>query len=64
MAKYFVNLLFFNEVFLAIKKAAGKSDYAGIEAILKALEKAKNRLRANVNFDLVMELLLMTIREN
>ena len=59
-----VNHLIFKEEIQAIKKAAGKSDYAGIEAILKALEKAKNRLRENVNFDLVMELLLMTIREN
>lgn len=59
-----VNHLIFKEEIQAIKKAAGKSDYAGIETILKALEKAKDRLRANVNFDLVMELLLMTIREN
>ena len=38
--------------------------YSGIEAILEALEKAKVRLTANVNFDLVMELLLLTIKEN
>ena len=34
------------------------------EAILEALEKAKIRINANVNFDLVIELLLMTIKEN
>ena len=30
----------------------------------KAIEKAKQRLDANVNFDLVLELLLLTIKEN
>ena len=39
-------------------------EYEGIENILKAIENAKARLRANVNFDLVMELLLLTIKEN
>ena len=47
-----------------IKKCASKSSYEGIEEILQALEKAKTRLKANVNFDLVIELLLLTIKEN
>ena len=38
--------------------------YEGIENILKALDKAKIRLNANVNFDLTMELLLLTMKEN
>jgi len=59
-----VNLLIFKEEIQYIKKAAGKSDYEGIETILKALDMAKSRLNANVNFDLTMELLLMTIQEN
>ncbi len=46
------------------KKSASKSSYEGIEQILEALEKAKVRLNANVNFDLVIELLLLTIKEN
>ena len=45
-------------------KSASKSSYEGIEQILEALEKAKVRLNANVNFDLVIELLLLTIKEN
>ena len=36
----------------------------GLECILKALDKAKIRLNANVNFDMVMELLLLTMKEN
>ena len=47
-----------------IKERARKSSYEGIETILKSLEKAKARLKANVNFELVMELLLLTIKEN
>lgn len=47
-----------------MKERAKKSSYEGIEIILEAIEKAKARLRANVNFDLVMELLLLTIKEN
>ena len=30
----------------------------------EALDKAKIRLNANVNFDMVMELLLLTMKEN
>lgn len=59
-----VNHLIFKEEIQYIKKAAGKSDYEGIENILKGLDRAKSRLNANVNFDLTMELLLMTIRES
>ncbi len=56
-------LIFKDEVY-DIKKQAAKRSYQGIEIILEALEKAKIRLNANVNFDLVIELLLLTIKEN
>ncbi|MBE5847690.1 MAG: DNA polymerase III subunit delta [Lachnospiraceae bacterium] len=59
-----VNHLIFKEEIQYIKKVADKSAYEGIETIIEALDKAKNRLNANVNFDLTMELLLMTIKEN
>lgn len=58
------NHLIFREEIPYIRKAADKSAYEGIETILKALENAKSRLRANVNFELVMELLFITIQEN
>lgn len=57
------HLIFRDEVY-NIKKQASKSSYEGIENIIKALDKAKQRLNANVNFELVMELLLLTIKEN
>lgn len=59
-----VNRLIFKDEVYDIKKQAVKRSYQGIEIILEALEKAKVRLNANVNFDLVIELLLWTIKEN
>lgn len=59
-----INGLVFKEHIYDIKHQASRSSYHGIERILKALEKAKLRLNANVNFDLVIELLLLTIKEN
>lgn len=59
-----VNHLIFKEEIQYIKKCADRCAYEGIEDILKALDKAKSRLKANVNFELTMELLLMAIKEN
>ena len=59
-----VNHLVFREEIGTLRRIAGRSSYEGIEAIIEALEKAKNRLNANVNFDLTMELLMLTIKEN
>ena len=57
------NLIFKDEVY-DIKKQAAKRSYSGIEAILQVIEQTRVRLNANVNFDLVIELLLLTIKEN
>lgn len=59
-----VNHLIFKEEIQHIRKVADRSTYEGIEQILEALETAKNRLNANVSFELTMELLLLTIQEN
>lgn len=59
-----VNGVVFSDQLKYIKERAQKSSYEGIEIILDSLEKAKARLKANVNFDLVMELLFLTIKEN
>ena len=58
------NHLIFRQEIQYIKKVAARSSYEGIERVLEALDKAKVRLAANVNFDLTMELLLLTIQEN
>lgn len=59
-----VNRLIFKDEVYEIKRQASKSSYGGVETVLEKLETAKLRLKANVNFDLVMELLLLTIKEN
>lgn len=57
------HLIFQDEVY-EIKKQAAKISYSGIENILQAIETARTRLRANVNFNLVIKLMLQTIKEN
>jgi len=58
------NALIFTDEIGDIRKAAGRSSYEGLEIIMEAFDKAKIRLHANVNFDMTMELLLLTIKEN
>lgn len=59
-----VNSLIFKEEIQQIMRVSDRSTYEGIETIVGALQQAKRRLEANVNFDLTMELLLLTIKEN
>ena len=59
-----VDGLVFSDELKYIKEKAKKSSYEGIEKILESIETAKQRIKANVNFDLLMELLLLTIKEN
>ena len=56
--------LVFKDQLGQIRKAASVSSYEGIQNILSAIESAEARLEANVNFDLTMELLLLTMKEN
>lgn len=56
-------LIFRDEVY-DLRRQAERRSYHAIEDILEALQQAKTRLNANVNFDLVIELLLMTIKES
>ncbi len=55
--------LIFKEEINAVSDRASVSSYEGIEKILKAIQTAGDRLRANVNFELTMELLFLTIHE-
>ena len=59
-----VDKLVFRRQLNDIKMRASQSSYEGLEEILDAIEKVRSRLNANVNFELTMELLLLTIREN
>ncbi|MCR4807922.1 MAG: DNA polymerase III subunit [Lachnospiraceae bacterium] len=55
--------LVFKEEIKAIREKAGRSSYEAIEKVTEAIEKTKARLKANVNFELAMELLLLAIKE-
>jgi DNA polymerase-3 subunit delta' len=59
-----INLLIFREEFNTMKEMSAASAYDGIERILKAIDKARIRLEANVNMELAMELMLLVMKEN
>ena len=59
-----VDGLVFKEEIKILREKAGFSTYEGIEKIIDTIEKTKTRLKANVNFELAMELLLLAIKEN
>ena len=54
----------FRDQVQSIRTAASRFSYEGLEMVNTALQKAGERLAANVNFDLTMELLFLTIKEN
>lgn len=54
----------FKDEYKTIREIAAKSSFPGIEEILDGIERARRRLDANVNFELTMELMLLTIKEN
>ncbi|MGN0988496.1 MAG: DNA polymerase III subunit delta' [Otoolea sp.] len=59
-----INTLVFKEEYAKVSSLCQKSSYEGLELILEAIEKAKTRLDANVNADLALELMLLTMKEN
>ena len=58
-----VNHIIYKDEIYAIKDLASKVSYEGLNEILEYLKKAKKRVSANVNLDLVVELLLWEIKE-
>jgi DNA polymerase-3 subunit delta' len=57
------NLLLYQEEYHDISRQASIRTYEDIENIIQAIDKAKVRLDANVNFDIVMELMVLTMKE-
>lgn len=58
-----LNGLLFADEIANIRKQAQAKEYEKIEAIIQAIEKAKVRLNANVNFDTAMELMIYVMKE-
>ena len=57
------NLLLYRDEYHSVSVQASKRSYEDIEQIIQAIDKAKIRLDANVNFDIAIELMLLTIKE-
>lgn len=58
------NKIIFKDEFSVMKKQGSRISYEGIENVLQAMDKLKVRLEANVNFEIAMELMLLTVKEN
>lgn len=54
----------FKDELRTIRDTVKNCSYEGAEEVMKAIENAKTRLAANVNFELTMELLFLVIKEN
>ena len=54
----------FRDEALIIKRQADGAGFSGLEKILEALATTKRRIAANGNYNLAIELLLLTIKEN
>lgn len=59
-----IDKLLFKEEYSSLKKQARVLSYSAIEDKIDAIARAKKRLDVNANFDVTMELLLLTLKEN
>ena len=59
-----IDSLIFRGQTAAITEQANISSYEGLETVCRAIDTARGRLRANVNFEITMELLFLTMQEN
>ena len=59
-----IDKLLFKGEYSTMKKQAQVLSYKAIEDKIDAIAKAKTRLDVNANFDITMELLLLTLKEN
>ena len=57
------NLLLYSDEYSAISEQATKRDYENIENIIAAIDKAKVRLKVNVNFDVTIELMILAMKD-
>lgn len=58
------DLVLYREELSYIQNQAKTRSYENLDNIMNAMEKAKIRLKANVNFDIAIELMLLKLKEN
>ena len=56
--------IIFKEDMTEIADAARRYSYEGIERIIHSIDRARSRLKANVNFELTMELMFLDMKSN
>lgn len=59
-----VDKVLFKNEYMSLKKQAAMLSYKAIEDKIDAIDRAKRRLDVNANFDVTMELLLLTLKEH
>lgn len=59
-----VNAIVYKDEYRFLMDQAQRSSYEGLNDIIQSLEKAKARLAANVNFEVAMEMMLLSMKEN
>ncbi len=59
-----VDKVLFKNEYVSLKRQAGMLSYRAIGDKIDAIERAKKRLDVNANFDVTMELLLLTLKEH
>jgi DNA polymerase-3 subunit delta' len=59
-----IDQLVFSGEIGTIRAQAKASSYGDLQEIISAADRTEDRLRANVNFELAMELLLFEMREH
>ena len=55
--------LIFKEEVMEIRKQGSRCSFEGLQNIINAIDKCRQRLKANVNFELAVQLMFMTINE-
>ena len=56
--------LIFKEQSFIVRQIADRGSFPGLNRILEEIGTAGRRIRANVNYELTLELLLLNIKEN
>ncbi|MCM1272557.1 MAG: DNA polymerase III subunit delta' [Clostridium sp.] len=59
-----IDKLLFKQEYSTMKKQAGLMSFQDIEEKINAIARAKERIMVHANFDVTMELLLLTLKEN
>ena len=58
-----IDKLLFRDEYAILKKHASVVSFGAVEEKIEAISRARKRLEANANFDVTMELLLLTLKE-